>query len=72
MTSNTIQANDEQTHDTSKPAQPGGCCGGPAPTDSGACCALDAEVKSTGGAGCGCGPSPAPSDMAPAPRKGCC
>lgn len=31
------------------------CCGGPAPTDASACCALDEEVKATGGAGCGCG-----------------
>ncbi len=31
-----------------------GCCGGPAPAGSNACCALDAEVKSSGGSGCGC------------------
>jgi hypothetical protein len=31
------------------------CCGGPAPSGTSACCALDAEVKSTGGTGCGCG-----------------
>jgi len=42
-----------------------GCCGGPAPSGSDACCAVDAEVKSTGGPGCGCGPK------APA-KKGCC
>ena len=30
------------------------CCGGPAPSGTSACCALDAEVKSTGGTGCGC------------------
>jgi hypothetical protein len=44
-----------------------GCCGGAAPKDSSACCALDAEVKATGGTGCGCGSKAA----APA-RKGCC
>lgn len=31
------------------------CCGGPAPSGTSACCALDAEVQSTGGTGCGCG-----------------
>lgn len=31
-----------------------GCCGGSAPAGTGACCALDAKVKSVGGAGCGC------------------
>lgn len=30
------------------------CCGGPAPSGTSGCCALDAEVKSTGGTGCGC------------------
>jgi hypothetical protein len=45
------------------------CCGGPAPTGTDACCARDAEVKSTGGAGCGCGSAPAPKE----PKKtGCC
>ena len=34
---------------------PDSCCGGPAPSGTSACCALDAEAKSTGGAGCGCG-----------------
>jgi hypothetical protein len=34
----------------------GGCCGGPAPKGAHACCALDADVKSSGGRGCGCGP----------------
>ena len=33
-----------------------GCCGGPAPDTSKACCALDADVKATGGQGCGCVP----------------
>jgi hypothetical protein len=31
-----------------------GCCGGPAPAASGACCALDAEAKAAGKSGCGC------------------
>jgi RNA polymerase sigma-70 factor, ECF subfamily len=44
-----------------------GCCGGPARDDASACCALDAEVKSTGGAGCGCG-----TRTATTTRKGCC
>jgi RNA polymerase sigma-70 factor (ECF subfamily) len=44
-----------------------GCCGGPAPQDSSACCALDAEVKAAGAAGCGCG-----AKTAAPTRKGCC
>ncbi|MFA6965778.1 NAD(P)-binding domain-containing protein [Bosea sp. (in: a-proteobacteria)] len=32
-----------------------GCCGGPAPVASEACCADDASAKSAGKAGCGCG-----------------
>lgn len=54
---------------TQNQSAPRACCGGPAPTGTDACCARDAEVKSTGGAGCGCGSAPA----APAPKKtGCC
>ena len=30
------------------------CCGGPAPTDSSSCCALDESAKASGEAGCGC------------------
>lgn len=37
-----------------------GCCGGPAPADTDACCVQDAEAKAAGEAGCGCGPAPAP------------
>jgi RNA polymerase sigma-70 factor (ECF subfamily) len=49
---------------------PSGCCGGPAPVDTGACCAADAAVKATGGAGCGCGaPRPAAT---PKPAAGTC
>jgi len=51
-----------------KPAKPRTCCGGPPPTDADACCARDAEVKSTGGPGCGCGSVPA----TPAGRQTAC
>jgi hypothetical protein len=43
-----------------------GCCGGPAPATSTACCALDAEVKAAGQAGCGCGET-ADTVLEPAP-----
>ena len=59
----------EAKHDGS-PTTPNastGCCGGPAPRDSSGCCALDAEVKASGGAGCGCG-----AKAATTTRKGCC
>jgi thioredoxin reductase len=36
-----------------------GCCGGPAPAESDACCADDASAKASGAAGCGCGPAKA-------------
>ena len=45
------------------------CCGGPAPAGADACCARDAEVKSTGGTGCGCGSAP---EAPPAKKTGCC
>ena len=32
-----------------------GCCGGPAPAETGACCVRDAEAKAEGASGCGCG-----------------
>lgn len=32
-----------------------GCCGGPAPAESKACCVTDATAKSAGKEGCGCG-----------------
>jgi hypothetical protein len=44
-----------------------GCCGGPAPAASGACCALDAEAKAAGQAGCGCGVTQPAAASAPAP-----
>ncbi len=31
-----------------------GCCGGPAPAETDACCVLDATAKAQGKAGCGC------------------
>lgn len=49
-----------------------GCCGGPAPAATGACCVRDADVKAAGGSGCGCGTpaaTPAPPRRA---RSGCC
>jgi hypothetical protein len=59
--------NQAKTTDTNtKQAAPSGCCGGPAPTSSGACCALDAEVKATGGSGCGCAAKTTTT------KKGCC
>jgi hypothetical protein len=36
-------------------AESEGCCGGPAPAASDACCADDAKAKASGKAGCGCG-----------------
>ncbi|HEY6561784.1 MAG TPA: sigma-70 family RNA polymerase sigma factor [Polyangiaceae bacterium] len=56
----TETTNDEQAAST-------GCCGGAAPKGSSACCALDAEVKATGGSGCGCAGKAAASA-----KKGCC
>lgn len=58
----------DTTHTQTHPAA-GACCGGPAPSGADACCAKDAEVKSTGGAGCGCGPTAA---QAPAASKARC
>ena len=67
----TTTANARQPHSSTnaKQATATACCGGPAPGGTDACCARDAEVKSTGGAGCGCSSVPA----GPAPKKtGCC
>lgn len=52
-------------------AAPSTCCGGPAPANADACCAKDAEVKSSGGTGCGCGSAPAQAAPA-ASTGGCC
>ena len=46
-----------------------GCCGGAAPQGADACCALDAEVKSTGGSGCGCSSKAASGARQ---KGGCC
>ena len=56
-----MNANNRQTTDAnSRPVRgaESGCCGGPAPAGTNACCAKDAAAKSTGGTGCGCGSSP--------------
>ena len=36
-----------------------GCCGGPAPAGTDACCIADADAKAAGDDGCGCGTSEA-------------
>lgn len=64
---NTNEAKLTETSNSSTEATSTGCCGGPAPKESNACCALDAEVKATGGSGCGCG-----TTTATATKKGCC
>ncbi|NBJ12829.1 NAD(P)-binding domain-containing protein [Microvirga arsenatis] len=46
------------------------CCGGPAPTQVGACCVADAEAKAEGRSGCGCGPTQALDKVAE--PAGCC
>ncbi|UGQ48582.1 NAD(P)-binding domain-containing protein [Massilia endophytica] len=43
-----------------------GCCGGPAPQGTDACCVDDAAAKAAGAAGCGC---PAPAAL---PKPSCC
>jgi hypothetical protein len=45
-----------------------GCCGGPAPAGTNACCAEDAAVKVAGGSGCGC----ASQAVEPTRRKASC
>jgi RNA polymerase sigma-70 factor, ECF subfamily len=68
---NTSEAKNQKLQDATKPAEAKvGCCGGPATSDAGACCALDEEVKAGGGSGCGC--RPAPSATATTAKKGCC
>lgn len=53
-----------------QPEDDAGCCGGPAPAGSDACCALDAAEAAAGNGGCAstCGTS----DPAPRPRASCC
>ena len=55
-TSNRPKANAKNSRTHSGSAS--GCCGGPAPAGTDACCAQDAAVKSSGGSGCGCGCGP--------------
>ncbi|MCF3641292.1 flavoprotein, partial [Rhizobium sp. TRM95111] len=43
--------------------QAAGCCGGPAPVETDACCVADAAAKARGRTGCGCG-APSPSSVA--------
>jgi hypothetical protein len=43
-----------------------GCCGGPAPAGTEACCVKDAAAKAAGESGCGCGPKVATR------KSGCC
>lgn len=46
-----------------------GCCGGPAPAGSAACCVQDADAKAKGDVGCGCAtPTPTPATG----PKSCC
>ncbi len=59
-----VQGGVEHRAEATVPAKTG-CCGGPAPVESGACCVKDHQHKSAGGSGCGCG--------APRPEvKACC
>ena len=66
MDSNNSQNVNAANSQTAK--EPSGCCGGPAPAGTSACCAKDAAVKSTGGTGCGCGPAP----QREATARACC
>ncbi len=67
-----LEARQESLQNTTQPAA-SGCCGGPAPEGASACCALDAEVKSTGGTGCGCNAATGPAaSKVESPKKGCC
>ena len=52
-TSNRPKANAENSRPHTGSAS--GCCGGPAPAGTSACCVRDAEAKSAGDVGCGCG-----------------
>lgn len=63
----TNETNEAQNDTTTTQAAPSGCCGGTAPKQSGACCALDAEMKQSGGTGCGCN-----AKTTTAPKKACC
>jgi len=41
-----------------------GCCGGPAPEESGSCCVADVEAKEAGAGGCGCETTTTSNDSA--------
>lgn len=63
-----------ETGATEREASPGkeaqsGCCGGAPPQGADACCALDADIKSSGGSGCGCSPRAAGGARQ---KGGCC
>jgi hypothetical protein len=45
-----------------------GCCGGPAPANTDACCADDATAKASGDPGCGC----ATAEAKPVAAQSCC
>jgi glycine/D-amino acid oxidase-like deaminating enzyme len=49
-----------------------GCCGGPAPALSDACCVKDADAKAAGLDGCGCGATAVTSSEPVAAAGGCC
>jgi hypothetical protein len=68
-TTPTTQINEAQNNGDRKQAAQSGCCGGAAPKGVEACCARDAEIKSTGGSGCGCSPKATAATTA---QKGCC
>ncbi len=65
-TESTTQATTTEPSDPSAATKREGCCGGPAPAGTEGCCALDAQVKSTGGSGCGC------ASGKPAKKSSCC
>nr|MBS0020031.1 arsenite methyltransferase [Gammaproteobacteria bacterium] len=48
----------------------GGCCGGPAPKETDACCVADAAAKAAGESGCGC--REAPSSESNSTQGACC
>ena len=70
--SNEITKSETRTTETEasqRKAAQSGCCGGAAPQGADACCALDADIKSTGGSGCGCAPRAANGARQ---KGGCC
>lgn len=42
------------SHDQQTDTEASGCCGGPAPEGTDACCVKDADAKAAGQDGCGC------------------